>query len=55
MMKITLLAAALVFVLSGSMSGQGAKMNGALEQNNTGPNKPSLHASRDCVFLKARY
>lgn len=31
-MKITLLAAALVFVLSGSMSGQGAKMNRALEQ-----------------------
>lgn len=32
MMKITLLVAALVFVLSGSISGQGAKMNSALEQ-----------------------
>jgi len=32
MMKLTLLAAAFVFVLSGSMSGQGAKMNSALEQ-----------------------
>ena len=31
-MKITLLAAAFVFVLSGSMSGQSAKMNRALEQ-----------------------
>ncbi len=31
-MKLTLLAAAFVFVLSGSMSGQGAKMNSALEQ-----------------------
>ena len=31
-MKMTLLSAALVLVLSGSMSGQGAKMNRALEQ-----------------------